>query len=402
MNNAAMEFMKGLASGVSGIPMSKMEDDRTVYQAQQALAGMDPGAGLQSKEMQQLMMIDPELGAQVSGMLGHLHKERQNAFYQDSRMARHLLETGNLEGFSKLSVDRLQGIEAAGGDPSDWIELAQMVQDGDYDGALKNLRNAEALGVVEGYLQPPPGPAYIGISDQDKSKALFQGPDGQIYAQDIEGLDPNLMGMDLEKRWGVTKDFISQASTFEKPYLELQSAFSGIKSSYDSAIGGNLAGQESLIFNYLKILDPDSSVLENEKASASDVGANVPTRILNLYNRVVSGDRMSEDQINALFSDAQDQFFSKRGVYLKQREGLVRRAGDKGIMEEEIFNIIKDEWEKETMELKKNKKKKDKKSEPAKLPQFKDGPTGRGELMRNKKTGEQFYVYPDGSMEPAL
>lgn len=55
------------------------------------------------------------------------------------------------------------------------------------------------------------------------------------------------------------------------------------------------AGDLSLIFAYMKMLDPGSVVREGEFATAQNAAA-VPDRVRNLYNRVVDGTRLTPEQ----------------------------------------------------------------------------------------------------------
>lgn len=72
-----------------------------------------------------------------------------------------------------------------------------------------------------------------------------------------------------------------------------------VSSAYNKVVGAaenpSAAGDLSLIFGYMKILDPGSVVREGEFATAQSA-AGVPDRIRNLYNRVQSGERLNQDQ----------------------------------------------------------------------------------------------------------
>ena len=55
------------------------------------------------------------------------------------------------------------------------------------------------------------------------------------------------------------------------------------------------AGDLALIYNFMKLQDPTSTVLEGEFATAQNA-AGVPAQVLNLYNRVNSGERLNPSQ----------------------------------------------------------------------------------------------------------
>lgn len=77
-----------------------------------------------------------------------------------------------------------------------------------------------------------------------------------------------------------------------------------ISSAEDPSPAGDLA----LIFNYMKVLDPGSTVREGEFATAQDSGS-VDDRTRGLYNRIVSGERLS-DQQRADFADRATRLYS--------------------------------------------------------------------------------------------
>lgn len=78
-----------------------------------------------------------------------------------------------------------------------------------------------------------------------------------------------------------TKDFQKQAEAYGRI----------VASSKDPSPAGDLA----LIFNYMKVLDPGSVVRESEFATAENSAA-VPDRIRNIYNKVLSGERLTPEQ----------------------------------------------------------------------------------------------------------
>lgn len=82
--------------------------------------------------------------------------------------------------------------------------------------------------------------------------------------------------------------------------LDTREAYRRVKASKDDAVG-----DLSLIFGYMKMLDPGSVVREGEFANASNA-AGVPERIANLYNRVAKGERLTGSQRKAFISQAGD------------------------------------------------------------------------------------------------
>jgi len=62
-----------------------------------------------------------------------------------------------------------------------------------------------------------------------------------------------------------------------------------------SAKQESAAGDMSMIFTYMKILDPTSVVREGEQATAKSAGG-VPDRVWNAYNKAVTGEKLTETQ----------------------------------------------------------------------------------------------------------
>ena len=79
----------------------------------------------------------------------------------------------------------------------------------------------------------------------------------------------------------VVKDFNTATSQYEKLLTS---------SERETA-----AGDMSMIFTYMKILDPTSVVREGEQATASNA-AGVPDRIRNVYNKTVTGQKLTTKQ----------------------------------------------------------------------------------------------------------
>lgn len=94
---------------------------------------------------------------------------------------------------------------------------------------------------------------------------------------------------------------LAQADGLRKEFQGLQEVkeFKTVRDSYAQikSIGqeDSAAGDLSLIFSYMKLLDPNSVVRETEFANAENA-AGIPDRIRNMWNRAKEGERLNEDQ----------------------------------------------------------------------------------------------------------
>lgn len=82
-------------------------------------------------------------------------------------------------------------------------------------------------------------------------------------------------------------EFINQSKDFK----QVRDSYERI---YESAQKPSAAGDLALIFNYMKMLDPGSTVREGEFANAQNA-AGIPERVAAMYNNVIAGERLTED-----------------------------------------------------------------------------------------------------------
>lgn len=117
-----------------------------------------------------------------------------------------------------------------------------------------------------------------------------------------------------------------ELSTLSKDFVKVRDAFSRIKASaQDPDAPGDLA----LIFNYMKVLDPGSTVREGEFANAQNA-AGVPEQVSNLFNRVLSGERLGIEQRKEFVARARLLFEAQErqhNAIKKQFSELAERAG---------------------------------------------------------------------------
>jgi hypothetical protein len=82
----------------------------------------------------------------------------------------------------------------------------------------------------------------------------------------------------------------SEYTKLTDPFRVTQDAYQKITSAAANPTG---AGDMSLIFGYMKLLDPGSTVREGEYATAANAGS-VPERVLGMYNKAINGERLAD------------------------------------------------------------------------------------------------------------
>ena len=135
----------------------------------------------------------------------------------------------------------------------------------------------------------------------------------------------------VEKRPEAEGKFRKEYSDQTKGYQEVKSAYGRVLASEDSAVG-----DLSLIFGYMKMLDPGSVVREGEFATAQNA-AGVPERIQNIYNQVVSGQRLSPSQRTSFKGQAGKLYSTAQTQEATVRQGIERIAKGYGMNTANIF-----------------------------------------------------------------
>jgi len=108
----------------------------------------------------------------------------------------------------------------------------------------------------------------------------------------------------------VRKEFFGQA----KPYIEISQAYRKIE---EATKVPSAAGDVSLIFAFMKILDPGSVVREGEFATAQNAGG-IPDRIRAQYNAAVDGQRLAPAQREDFLNQAKNLARSQQQMFENQ------------------------------------------------------------------------------------
>ena len=100
----------------------------------------------------------------------------------------------------------------------------------------------------------------------------------------------------MKEEGQLRKEYLGQV----KPYQEVERSYQRVVASVEDP---SAAGDLALIFNYMKVLDPGSTVREGEFATAQNSGS-IPARVVALHNKVLRGERLSPQQRADFFDRA--------------------------------------------------------------------------------------------------
>ena len=141
---------------------------------------------------------------------------------------------------------------------------------------------------------PPQDPRRYVFEDYSVDyNNLYQRPQ-----EEIEWLEPRIDEI-LQRHQQEEKNQLDVTLKLRDRYARDSGRFIDIRSSYGRVLAAakdpSAAGDVSLIFAYMRMLDPTSVVREGEQATARNTGS-VPERVWALYNNVLAGQRFSPPQ----------------------------------------------------------------------------------------------------------
>lgn len=139
-----------------------------------------------------------------------------------------------------------------------------------------------------------------------------------------------------DKQQDTTLKLRDKYTSESKDFLTIRDAYNRIiVSAQDPSAAGDLA----LIFNYMKILDPGSTVREGEFANAQN-SAGIPDVIRAKYNKVISGQRLAEDTRNDFVSRSKKLFEAQQSQQKTINDNYSMLSSSAGIPKEFVVRDI--------------------------------------------------------------
>jgi hypothetical protein len=133
---------------------------------------------------------------------------------------------------------------------------------------------------------------------------------------------------------GMAKTNFDQENTLRDEFNKGSGVFVTVRDAYNrmkvSADNPSPAGDMSMIFSYMKMLDPNSTVREGEYATAQNA-ASVPTQVLQVYNRLLNGEKLADTQRQDFLTRAGDLYGAALGTQRNLETEYTRLAKRSGI-----------------------------------------------------------------------
>lgn len=177
---------------------------------------------------------------------------------------------------------------------------------------------------------PIPSPAeYAELTKQEeriKLAGVKAEQDMKTFEQGLKTPAPNVSGLDEEGR-KTAIDLFQRLNT-EPSVKKFHSALSSHESMRNQVVESRKnptgANDISIIFSFMKSIDPESTVREGEQATAQQSGG-IPENIVAKYNQILRGERLTQEQRENFLkaSERNVEAYAKsanevRGRYVKQ------------------------------------------------------------------------------------
>lgn len=332
--NADMNKMKLMGAGAilkgeSGTPYAQQLQGMRETQAQNAaLDEAVGGAGL--SEMQRKLMMALPQSQRAGFVLNHLQQQEKQRAAAAAANAKKAEEAANLERMRSLFAPETQEVRLDGveGNPADIatgygrgvsqdvlmnqpltpsivanriLSSPSLMMDSNVMGALGKFNDLYQM------TQPETTEPQEFELKEINGQLMYVDPTGQMDARPVVDGPPPTPEIDVKGEGDLRTEF--QGQSVYKDFLKIDDAFDKVQASAGSS---NAAGDLSLIFGFMKMLDPGSTVREGEFANAQNA-TGVSGRIRNLYNRAAEGERLSEEQRKQFLAEAMNLYNAQVG-----------------------------------------------------------------------------------------
>lgn len=210
-----------------------------------------------------------------------------------------------------LRMDFSKALSWAGDDPSRFEQVKQ------HYGQM-GLPNAELMSFENRglYQSKVRDPSFFDNQQYIDAAVGVLPEDEQPAGKALGNLSPKTLASHIEKRMltpiktieddlKLAKSNADREEKLRKEHSKESKVFTETKQAYTRMMASEdtSAGDMSLIFQYMKMLDPGSTVREGEFATAEQVGG-ASEKYRNLYNKTLKGDRLTPRQREQFMNEA--------------------------------------------------------------------------------------------------
>lgn len=182
----------------------------------------------------------------------------------------------------------------------------------------------------------------MGMSAKEQLENKYKQMDYALKEKELGFKEKDLEARSLENKTKALKESTGMASELRKERSglpttrntqEVAAAYNKIQSAakYDK----DPAADMSLIFNYMKMLDPGSTVREGEYANAKNT-TGIPDQVLNSYNQARTGTLLNPVQRKQFLNQSKDMYAAQMDVQNKVDSQFRDIAKKSGIAPEDV------------------------------------------------------------------
>lgn len=172
----------------------------------------------------------------------------------------------------------------------------------DLDTAVKRVKSDPLLSrVSSSVVLDDLGASYKYAQAQQKEK-----DDAKAAASDLKNQNKDYTQQDNLRKEVQGLQEVKELKTTRDSFSIINALAS--KRGTDGTLSG--AGDMSMIFAYMKMLDPNSTVREGEFANAENAGG-ISSTVQNTYNKIIKGNRLTKDQVDRFQQEAKTLYDSK-------------------------------------------------------------------------------------------
>lgn len=265
---------------------------------------------------------------------GQNEAQRENTLQFGKQFA-FALGQGNSDVALKMAEDRATAEENAGNaeGAATYRAMAEYIKDGP-EGV--EVAKGLALSSLSGVLKPEELKTFMetagyGVADlaDQKTAAEIEKIKAETEKTRAELANPPGGEDNFDREKKLRDEYVKLTGD----YTTVRDAYRRVGAAEDSA-----AGDLSLIFSYMKMLDPASVVREAEFANAQNA-AGVPERIRNMYNKALTGERLGENQRTEFKVQAAGLMKAAGLREAEVRKGLEPSIKQYGLSAENIFSV---------------------------------------------------------------
>ena len=291
-----------------------------------------------SKAFNKLMLEDPRIG-QIAQRFNDVPLERKRDYFEILQRIKPMVARGDLPGAMTQVGNRIKKMEEYNANPQNLPAdtsmsqmLMQKLQDGNVEEIGEGIDYSLNAAYSNGILEPPLKKAKPTAFEEMQEVYASGNPKLiDMYNQKNKLGDYSVGDKSTKEKFDRSLKMRGEVKAASQEFLKIQSAHDRI-----TAVEDTPAGDLALIFNFMKMLDPGSTVREGEFATAAGA-ASVPERLKGVYNQIMEGTRLTPDQRTDFLGQTNKLFGASTQRHNKKMSGFIRVAARFGLAAEDII-----------------------------------------------------------------